>query len=267
MKDEQIFAMEEQWGTLKEEYGAEAFLYIPVPVIYSRSFADAEYITEELGRFIYKEKIIGKTNPGHADYLAFSVPYRPCMDQDFSVVQNLYNHIRNAGGYYGAYRGILLVDISEWCGHFRDKHFDIILSYLSDQRENGIISFFYADCGECGADRHVLEAVLSPYFSSFTVCYGTDELFGYAVSLMEGEGILLEGDAGRYLEDFIRESLRSELFHGTESVRRVCEGVARRYRTSQGRATIDGPHLKAAIKDLGYEGIYKERPAKVIGFR
>ena len=47
--------------------------------------------------------------------------------ESYRVIQELYDRVRNAGSYYGSYRGILLADVSEWRGHFREKYFDIFL--------------------------------------------------------------------------------------------------------------------------------------------
>ena len=260
-------SISKEWMIVKKRYGKDAYKHIPVPVIYSQSSADAEYITDELSSFAYSERILEKTNPRQDDYLFFLAPHRQQNEHDFSVVQELYNYIMSAGGYYGPYRGILLVDVSEWIVHSRNKYFDIFLSYLADQRMEGLIPFFCANCSDPISDMQAFEAVISSYFSSFRIYYGVEELYGYAYAMLTGEGILLSEGANHYLESFIRESMCSPLFHGTESIRHICESITHRCRSGQDNISLDESFLKEIITNLGCLDIYKDNSKKVIGFR
>lgn len=265
--NDHIIKIKDEWRSAKERYGADACPHIPVPVIYSSFPADAEYITRELSRYLYTEGILRKTAPGHKDYLVFPASYIRQGDKGFPLIQELYSQIMRSGGYYGPYRGVLLADVSEWARHFKDSYFDILLAYLADLWMDGLIPFFYGGSSDPGPELQPLEAVISPYFRNIRICYGAAELYGYAVSILEGEGFLLAEDACSYLEAFIRGSLRSPLFHGTESVRSVCENAARVYRPGQGSTFIDGPCLKGLITELGYTDLYDDSPRKSIGFR
>ncbi len=267
MTNDHILNIKKMWKTVKKKYGTDASMFISLPMIYSNSSTDAESVAKELSRFLYTEKIMEKTNPGHEDFLCFSAAFTAHNNKNFPAVQDLYYHVKNAGSYYGSYRGIILINVSEWDGHYRDKYFDIFLSYLADQRENGLIPFFYADCGSSKSDILALEAVISSYFIIVRINIGVPELYQYAVSVLTAQDIMLEESACLYLKEFIRTSSRSVLFHGTEAVRHICEGVACQSRPERSQVSLDGTRLNKIITDLGYGTIYQEKSEKTIGFR
>lgn len=256
-----------KWSSTRDQYDSDCVMLIPVPVISAGSLEDAEIIAEELAGYLYKEKILSKTNTGHGDYLLCPAPYTSRHDRSFFLIQDLYDLIRRAGGYYGPYRGVLLVDVSEWTGHFQEKYFDIFLSYLADLRMDGILPFFFADSRKAESDMSVLNAVLSSYFQSIQVVLDAEELCEYAVSMLADKGILMDDSALEYLESFLQEASRSPLFHGTESVGRICESIVFKRGKKAGIRTMNGQNLKNVIAALGYADIYKEKDVKTIGFR
>lgn len=267
MMHDRILRIENEWKRVKGSLGKDASMSIPIPVIYAASFADAEHITGELGRFIYASKIVEKTNSSHEDYLFFSVEYSAPHDKNFYIIQEFYNHVRNAGGYYGSYHGIILVDVSEWRGHFKEKYFDIFLAYLADCRMGDLIPFFYADCSDSEEEKRLLEAVVSSYFSIIRVNVSAADLCKYAVSIFEDRNLRIDDGARIYLKDFFKEASNSALFHGTESVLHICESVVREYNSERNDQLIDEARLRVIIKDLGFWDKYYHKPTKMIGFR
>ena len=86
MKIDRIITMnkiKKKWRQTRDQYGADCVTRIPVPVISAGSLADAEKMTGELAGYLYIEKILGKTNAGHGDYLFCPAPYTPRNDKNF----------------------------------------------------------------------------------------------------------------------------------------------------------------------------------------
>lgn len=269
MKIDRIIAMnkiKKKWRWARKQYGADCVRCIPVPLISAGALADAEKMTEELADYLYKAKILGKTSAGHEDYLFFPVPYTSQHDRDFYLIQDLYDLLRSAGGYYGPYRGVLLVDVTEWVGHFKEKYFDIFLSYLADLRMDGILPFFYVDSRKAEADMNMLGAVISSYLLSIPIIFDAEELREVAVSMLADQGVRMDDSALEYLRTFLQEASRSPLFHGTESVGHICESILNK-RGSKANRPMNEQNLKKAIDASGYAEIYKDKPVKTIGFR
>ncbi len=267
MTQDSILNIENTWKKIKKKHGRDAAMLMPIPVIYSASATDAERITKELAGFIYTAKIAEKTNSGHEDYLFFAAAYSAPHNKNFPAIQELYYHVRDAGGYYGSYRGIILVDVSEWRGHFKDKYFDVFLAYLADCRLNGLIPFFYADCCNSDAEMRTLDAVITSYFSIVRVNVSAADLCKYAVSILENQDIRIDESARAYLEGFFQEASKSALFHGTESVMHICEEVLCKCSPDRNKQYLNEAHLRAIINDLGFWDTYHQKPVKIIGFR
>ena len=267
MTTDHVIEIENLWKEAKEKNGENAAASLVIPVIYSGSFIDAEYITKTLAIFMYAAEILKKTSPHHKDYLFFTAAYTALHEKNFPMIQEFYEQVRNAGGYYGSYRGIVLVDVSEWCGHFREKYFDVFLAYLADMRLNGVIPFIYTNYCDSESAMQELETVVSFYFDIRRICVNEKDLSHYAVSLLEEQEIRVDESIRPYLEDFFRESKKSDLFHGTESVRHICREVADRCDHCPTHSSLDKEHLEAIITDLGFSDIYCGRSRKIIGFR
>lgn len=267
MKKEQLRDIEKKWLETREQYGADCIRHFPLPVICAGSLADAEYITDELVHFIYKKKLLEKTYSGHADYLICPAPYTGQSSRSFPLIQEIYRLIRNAGGCYGAYRGVILMDVSEWSGHFRENYFDILLSYLADLSVSGIVPFFYADSRKAGEEMPLLCALVSSYFRSVQISLGPEDLYEHAVSLLQEKGVRMDESASEYLEGFIREAARSPLFHGAESVGHICDSILSGSMSGRKRGLLKEKSLKDVIQASGCMEIYRERSVQTIGFR
>lgn len=267
MTNNRIVEIKNQWKAANMENREAVASSLVIPVIYSGSSTDGEHIAMLLTGFMYAGGILKKTSPHHEDFLYFSVPYTDPYDKKFSSIQALYNHVKNSGGYYGSYRGVVLVDVTLWRGHFRERYFDIFLAYLADQRSNGLIPFIYTDYCDSEPEMQELEAVASSYFSFTRIYVRAKDFCDYAVSLLKDHGIGVDESARLYLEDFFQDSMKSVLFYGTVTVGRICNGVAEKCNDEQICSSLDRDHLKAIITELGYSEIYRDRPGKMMGFR
>lgn len=268
MKKDDILNLEKRWLYFKDKYAADAFQQISVPVIYAPAMEDAEHITAELSNFIFDKNILQQVTPRHPKFLLHSIAYTPQNEKSFLGVQTLYNRIRKAGGYYGSYRGVILTDVTEWQGHFDEKYFDIILSYLSDRRMEGLIPFFFMKFQGYSAETRILDAAVSSYFRGARIVLETPDLHDCMLSELTKAGISVDRSTSCYIEGFIHKASGSEMFHGTDSIHKICEDIIQRYNTSQDKAEVlDGPLLKEMLASTGYLGLFKDKEKKVMGFR
>ena len=82
MKIDRIITMnkiKKKWRQTRDQYGADCVTRIPVPVISAGSLADAEKMTGELAGYLYKEKILGKTNAGHGAFSLWMLRNGPAI--------------------------------------------------------------------------------------------------------------------------------------------------------------------------------------------
>ena len=268
MKSNDILDLENSWKSIKAVYKSVAYMHIPIPIICSMSFANAEYVTAELCCFLYDKDILRQINSHQSKYLSHLFIFTPQNEKHFSGIQDIYNHVRSAGSYYGNYRGVILIDVTEWIGHFKEKYFDIFLSYLSDLRMNSLIPFIYMNCRNADAEALILKAALSPYFRSVYIHFGLSDLWDYMICGLSKRNIALTENASRYLEDFIQSSFGSPLFHGVDSVRQICEEIVIKSGNNHDHTVLlDAPLIKEVFSSSGFTDIFKKEEERVIGFR
>ena len=61
--------------------------------------------------------------------------YCPASDIRYTEIRYLVEPLQQAAGYYGVYRGCLILEVTDWIHHETEKYFDVLLSYLADQKE------------------------------------------------------------------------------------------------------------------------------------
>lgn len=250
MKKDDILSLEKRWASLKKRYGPDAYKQIPVPVIYAQALEDAEHITYELSRFIYDEEILPQREPLHEQYLVHSISYPSQNESFFKEIHRLSDFIKGTGDHY---TGVLLIDVSEWQGHYQGRRFNRILSYLSNLRLNGLVLFFYMNLKNYNPETRMLDAVISSYFRSARVVFEISDLQDFMISELANKGIVVDKRTSFYLERFITKASGSPLFHGTDSIRNICEEIIQRYKSTQGRSgDLDESLLKGLFTASEY---------------
>ena len=122
MKIDRIITMnkiKKKWRQTRDQYGADCVTRIPVPVISAGSLSDAEKMTGELAGYLYIEKILGKTNAGHGDYLFCPAPYTPRNDSNFHLIQDLYDPAISGRNTLMSF--CLILRTFGWMGRFRSS--------------------------------------------------------------------------------------------------------------------------------------------------
>ncbi len=252
MKKDDILTIEKRWMTMKKRYPVDTFMNIPVPVIYSQAVEDAGHVADELGCFMYEEKIILQAMPCRSQYLFHFAAYSPQDENPLQGIMDLYGHARRAGDYHGSYKGPVLIDVTGWKGHYHEEPFATFLAYLSDRQKEGLIPFFYMNCKDYDPETRDLDAAVSAYFRSARIVFESADLYDCMISELTKKGIGIDRRASFYLERYVHKISRSDSFHGTDSIRRICEGLAHKSKTSVGNvAVMDSSLLNDLLPDPG----------------
>lgn len=163
---------------------------------------------------------------GDVKSFSFLLNYcEPC--EDFSEIRRFMAEIDNAAGFRRNYRGIVLIDVDEWLGHFEEKHFICFMEYLSDHREDWLIVLSVSD-GE--SDRiQSMEAFVSSFIriERLTIARPTvADLLKYAKDFLQEYDLALSADAERLLSESIEELSENKYFDGYRSIKMLCEDIA-----------------------------------------
>lgn len=163
---------------------------------------------------------------GDVKSFSFLLNYcEPC--EDFSEIRRFMAEIDNAAGFRRNYRGIVLIDVDEWLGHFEEKHFICFMEYLSDHREDWLIVLSVSD-GESDRIQN-MEAFVSSFIriERLTIARPTvADLLKYAKDFLQEYDLALSADAERLLSESIEELSENKYFDGYRSIKMLCEDIA-----------------------------------------
>lgn len=206
---------------------------------------------------------------GDVKFFEFYMNYTAPSER-FDDLRRLMREVRNAAGFRSEYRGLIYIDISEWIGHEKEKHFISFLEYLADNSEEWlvILNIPYADAQTKG-----LESLISMYLRLEVITMdmpSADELFDFVVQNLSLQGLTLEKNAAPLLKKTIALLREQKHFSGYQLMNILYRDLvyniySRKHRLSK---RISADMLRDFAVDSEYVSrmVYKmERTAK-IGF-
>ena len=139
---------------------------------------------------------------GDVKFFEFYMNY--CAPDDrFDDLQRLMREVHNAAGFRSEFRGLVYIDIGEWIGHEKEKHFISFLEYLADNSEDWLLIL---NIPRSDQQTRALESMLSMYLRLEVVVMDmpkSEELLQYVVRRLGEQGLELDKGA----EDVLRASI------------------------------------------------------------
>ncbi len=162
---------------------------------------------------------------GDVKYFEFLLSY--CSPKEpFTEIQRLIDEVDNAAGFRNEFKGIICIDINEWLDHFEEKHFVMLMEYLSYNSDNWLIVLtVYSDNEE---KLHNLNAFLSMYLriERITVSMPKTETFlEYAEKKLEAYGLSLAPDGKKVLSATVDKLKVNKYFDGYKSIKMLCQDI------------------------------------------
>ena len=249
-------ALIEKWEALSENLSDKPLdvpIILPDIFLVSRSGTGRTYFLRLLSEYLE-----GKPNLmdfyGDVKYFEFMLNY--CEPKaHFAEIQRFMTEIDNAAGFRSEYRGIVYVDVDEWCDHFEEKHFVSFMEYLSDNSDDWMVVLSVSEGKQDQIKR--MEAFVSAYIRIERINIEPptiQELTQYAKIILEGYGIKLLSKTENILSDSIGELHNNKYFDGYKTVKMLCEDIAYSLYTSGFRkdAELTPSDLSKFVKDGEY---------------
>ena len=99
---------------------------------------------------------------GEQPSFSFDLRYVPPFDKDFRELKRLQGTAAQAAGRRDAFRGCILLNVSEYLGHENEFYFDVILSFLRDQTDDWRYIFLVSDENHAAASALVRRLLSIP---------------------------------------------------------------------------------------------------------
>ncbi len=175
---------------------------------------------------LLSEYLVEKSNLmdfyGDVTWFEFLLNY--CKPSEpFKEIQRLMSEISNAAGFRNVYRGIVCIDVNEWCGHCEEKHFLDFLEYVSDNSDDWLVVLTATDKNPEKLEK--LEMVISAFLriEKITIEAPTvSDLMNYAEKMLLAYGFTLNSEAREILAETVGELGKSKYFDGYKTVKMLC---------------------------------------------
>ncbi len=206
---------------------------------------------------------------GDVKFFEFYLEYVPSAAHMFEL-NRLIEQIRNAAGFRNEYRGLVVVDITDWADRTEEDNFIKVLEYLSAIDSKVFIIFTADSFTEQQIEK--AEKVLNAYCRIRTVAFPYPSKIAFAAycaKRLKKYKINLDQGAQDLLCASIEKLMESEHFYGYKTVDLLCLDVAFELSSSLDihGETITAEHLEAFSKDSVFiERLYSAAKIRHIGF-
>ena len=189
----------------------------------------------------------------------------------FEEIPRFIREVVSAAGFRNEYKGIILVEISEWLGHCTEKHFINFLEYLSDNSDNWLVVLSMPDRDPEAVERML--AVVSAFLRVETIRVApptTDDLMDYLKEQLSLYGMTLSSDAETLLRRTITALMKNEFYDGYKTVRNlgrdIVYSVYANRRKRNGHLTIHDVETFSPDSEYVSQTARRQEQIKHIGF-
>ncbi len=194
---------------------------------------------------------------GNVKFFEFLLNYAK-PENDFKELQRLIDEAQDAAGFRSQFRGIVCVDIQEWVGHYREKHFISFLELMASHCEDWLIILTVRD----GPEEKLSE--LYAHLSMFLRVERVDlklpentELLEYICRKLSAHGLLLQEQDMCLLTNTIEKLRSSKYFDGFKTLSMLCQDIAYEHFCVPGAG--EGPVPTAILQKFAADSPYVTR--------
>lgn len=240
---------------------------LPNPMLIGKGSMEKVRAARTLSEIIYKNQVLDSMEEQRILY--YRIGYCDATDSQFTDFRNLVYRLKTACGYHGKFRGVLVLDITEWEKHSKENYFDVLMCYLADTRED-VYTLFCIDTDPTCEDKAVC-CKISQYFRLNIVDLTkieAVEYFQFVLEKFRKNRVGIEQEAEDILLKYIEKMRENKSFRGYETVRRMSEEMVCRfylYTFGEGKITADFIYCFFKITGMDKDD-EKEREQNKIGF-
>ena len=248
------------------EYNKEKIrCFLPNPFFVGESEWQTEMAANKLCELLHCNNVMQFRDD--TQLLYYRVSYNSeemlCFREIKTLTQLLEYHFR------GKYKGVLVLDLTEWLEHSKEVYFGVLMNYLAEQRED-IFVFFHARTKKLEKIEDMVSQ-MRKYFHldifDFTE-ENRDVYVEYAKSIFKEQGRFVRKSAEKELENCIERLMRTRGFGGFESVKYMTEEIVFELAV---KGSKERGITEEVLKEFSGKGIFwkdvKEEKTQKIGFQ
>lgn len=178
---------------------------------------------------------------------------------EFSELHRLIDSINAAAGFRNEYRGIIRININEWVGHHKEKHFIDFLNFLQKNTSLWMVILTISNTAENETTKE-MESIISMFLRIETVSlfkFETADFIAYADEILAKFGLSADDSAKELLSGSIDVLRKNEYFYGLHTVRDLCSDIA--YTVFSKEKTSDNVLTAEMLNDFSADSEYIRR--------
>lgn len=163
---------------------------------------------------------------GDVKFFEFKLEYCE-RDKEFRELYRFMESVQAAAGFRNEYKGIIRINVDEWVGHHKEKHFLDFLQFLQFNTSYWLIILTISNKKENDETKE-MEAVASMYLrlEKLTIHMPSDiELVDYAAKQLIKYGLELDEEAKKVLCESISVLKNNKYFYGLHTITDLCNDI------------------------------------------
>ncbi len=217
-----------RWNTLSENISKKAFdapIVLPDLFVYTRPGYGNTRLLALLSEFLDSKQNL-MSFYGDVKFFEFKLDY--CTpDSNFTELYRLIESVQAAAGFRSEFRGIIRINVDEWVGHHKEKHFLDFLQFIQMNTSYWMIVMTISNHRETDETKD-MERVVSMYLRIEKLTLhlpDNKELVRFAAEYLAKYGLELDEDAKQVLEASIAVLRKNEYFYGLHTVKDLCRDI------------------------------------------
>lgn len=162
---------------------------------------------------------------GNVKFVEFTLDY--CRENEyFNGIRLLLQAVELAAGFRSSYSGIVHIELDQWVGHEKERHFRKFLAFLSDHSDDWLIVISLTGDNRDGLRE--MEAILCSFLRLETVVIQqltTDEMLGFIEEKIAPYGMTLSDDARDLLRRSIDKLKSGKYFDGMRTLKHMAKDI------------------------------------------
>ncbi len=217
-----------RWNTLSENISKKAFdapIVLPDLFVYTRPGYGNTRLLALLSEYLDSKQNL-MSFYGDVKFFEFKLNY--CTpDSNFTELYRLIESVQAAAGFRSEFRGIIRINVDEWVGHHKEKHFLDFLQFIQMNTSYWMIVMTISNHRENDETKD-MERVVSMYLRIEKLTLhlpDNKELVRFAAEYLAKYGLELDEDARQVLEASIAVLRKNEYFYGLHTVKDLCRDI------------------------------------------
>ncbi|MBQ9850449.1 MAG: hypothetical protein IJO36_07090 [Clostridia bacterium] len=217
-----------RWDVLSDNISRRSFdapILLPDLFVYTCSGYGNTKLISLLSEYLASKRNL-MSFYGDVKFFEFDLEY--CNGNErFSELFRLIEYIEAAAGFRNEFKGIISINVDEWVGHHKEKHFLDFLQFLQNNTSHWLVILKLEGHRE-DEDTKAMEAVVSMYLRVEKITLhmpSDDELVEFAAEQLSKYGLVLSREAKQVLLGSIGVLKENRYFSGLNTIIDLCSDI------------------------------------------